>query len=75
MDTVEILIFKTDIRSRKAMKLLCEVFERIPLITNWSVDTKDIDHVLRIEASGELPEEDVIKLVKMAGFSCEVLPE
>ncbi|MDN5215530.1 hypothetical protein QQ020_25860 [Fulvivirgaceae bacterium BMA12] len=49
------------------------VFNNNPVIIDWSIDTKDIDNVLRIESAGSLNENDVINLVRSCGFFCEVL--
>ena len=44
-------------------------------IFKWSVDTEDIDNVLRVEALGEIEESDIIRLVMDCGFYCEELPD
>ncbi|ELR72022.1 hypothetical protein C900_02017 [Fulvivirga imtechensis AK7] len=51
------------------------VFNHHPLIDGWSVDTADIDNVLRIETNGELKETDIINLIKKYGYYIEALPD
>ncbi|WP_155179113.1 hypothetical protein [Fulvivirga lutimaris] len=45
-----------------------------PCISEWSVDTEDLDNVLRV-VSTKLLEKDVIQLIQSKGFVCEVLPD
>ena len=72
---MNILIFRTDIRSRKMVNSVKQVFENHPIIKNWSVDLQDIDNVLRIEVSDHKIENEMIKLIKKQGFICEVLQD
>ncbi len=72
---MQLLLFRTDIQTRKEAKTLKPVFKRHPIITRWSIDTEDIDKVLRIEASGSLTENEVIRLMQTCGFHCEALPD
>ena len=68
---MKLLIFRTD----KKVKAIKSLFRDHPVILDWSIDTEDIDNVLRIEATESLHEGDVISLVKTYGFHCEVLPD
>lgn len=68
-----IFVFKTDIASVQNVEVLSILFNTSTTINNWNVDTQDIDNVLRIETKDNLKENDIIKMVKGAGFSCEVL--
>ena len=70
---MKLLILRTDIKTKKKVKVLKQVFNTHPVITKWSVDIKDIDNVLRIEARNELKEKDIIHLIKTYGFYSEVL--
>ncbi|GAA3569057.1 hypothetical protein [Snuella lapsa] len=72
---MELLIFQTDIKSRKKVRSLKSVFNAHPDIIKWSIDLEDIDNVLRIEATANLLEEDVIDLVKVNGFYIKALPD
>jgi len=70
---MDILIFKTNIRSKSKAKTLQPIFNNHPVIADWSVDTEDVDKVLRIESTGMLPEVEVIDMVQHLGFYCEVM--
>ncbi len=72
---MDVLIFKTNIRTKKKIKVVKPVFNNNPVIIDWSIDTKDIDNVLRIESKGSLNENDVVNLVRSCGFFCEVLSD
>ncbi len=72
---MNILVFKTDIGTKKKVRLLSSVLDKHPIISNWSVDTTDVDNVLRVEARGEISETDIIELIKPRGFRCEELPD
>lgn len=63
-----VLVFKTNIMNRKKAQLIAPFFNREKEIINWSVDVKDIDKVLRIEAGDYLTERYVIDLVSRVGF-------
>ena len=72
---MEVLIFCTDIKSKKKIKSLRPVFNNHSEIIKWSIDLEDIDNVLRIEATTNLFEEDVIDLVKVKGFFIKTLSD
>ena len=72
---MNLLIFRTDIKTRNKVKTLNPILNKLAFITDWSVDTEDIDNVLRIEASEDVKENDIIKLIKTSGFYCEALPD
>jgi len=70
---MELLLFRTDIKSKKKVKSLKPVFNNHSDIIKWSVDLEDIDNVLRIESTKNLSEQDVIGLVKLNGFYIQIL--
>ena len=72
---MRLVILKTNIKTKKKVKKMKPVFNEHPIISKWSIDTEDIDNVLRIEAKDNLLEEDVKKLVAENGFYCEALPD
>lgn len=72
---MNLLLFRTDIKTKKRVKTIKPLLNNHPVIASWSVDTADIDNVLRIETKALLEEKDVIRLVKTCGFHCEVLPD
>lgn len=69
-----ILIFKTNVRSRKDLKKLSRCIEEDQRLKSWNVDMEDIDKVLRVVAS-DISIDDVILLLQKAGFSCEELQD
>jgi len=72
---MKLVILRTDIKTKKKVKKMRPVFNSHPVISKWSIDTEDIDNVLRIEAEDNLDEDEVKKLVTENGFYCEDLPD
>lgn len=71
---MELYIFKTNIRNQEKASELRPLFAQHPEIERWTVDTEDIDKVLRIEAAGQLVEKALVDDLKKAGYDCEELP-
>lgn len=72
---MQLLILRTNIKSKKKVRSVKLLFNGQPAISNWSIDTEDIDRVLRIEADDTINENDIIQLVTKGGFLCESLPD
>ena len=72
---MSVLIFKTNIKSRRKARMFGAIFRRHPFIYTWSIDFEDRDRVLRIESSEEIKSYDVVRLVTNHGFICEDLPD
>ncbi|MEO9806036.1 MAG: hypothetical protein ABJF04_22445 [Reichenbachiella sp.] len=72
---MEILVFKTDIKSKRRIERVEWIFNQHPYIADWSVDLQDVDKVLRVEARSKLKEDDVIDIIRTFGYTCEVLPD
>jgi len=72
---MKLLIFRTDIESKKSVKAIRSLFNDHSNIINWSIDLEDVDKVLRVEAIESLNENDISKLIGLNGFSCEPLPD
>ena len=70
---INIHVFKTNIETELDMNSIQFLLDSNPKIVQWSVDLEDIDKVLRIEASKNLREKDIIDMVKSKGFYCEEL--
>ena len=70
---MEILVFKTDIKTNNRLSKVGPIFNNHPNIKMWSIDTEDIDNVLRIEVDENLSENEVIQLIQPIGLQCEVL--
>lgn len=63
-----ILVFKTNIKTKKKVKTIKPIFNNIPSINKWSVDTDDIDNVLRIETYKKVTVKDIVLLLNLIGF-------
>ncbi len=72
---MELLLFRTDIKSKKKVKSLRPMLNNHSDILNWSVDLEDIDNVLRIEATTNLSEQEVMDLVSVQGFYIKTLAD
>ena len=70
-----LLILRTDIKTKKKVKIIKPIFNHHASIKNWWVDTEDIDNVLRIESLNGIDENDVINLLKVCGFYGEPLKD
>ncbi|WP_062061380.1 hypothetical protein [Aquimarina longa] len=70
---MELLIFRTDIKSKQKVKDVTPILDKHSGILRWSIDLEDIDNVLRIEAVSHLTEEEIIKLIRVHGFYINVL--
>ncbi len=68
MQLNQLLILRTDIKTRQKVKIIEPFLDNHPLIINWSVDTEDIDNVLRIEIFNGINENDIAFLLKKCGF-------
>ena len=71
----KLLIFRTDIKTKKKVKVVKSLFNNHAYIIDWSVDLEDIDNVLWINATEQLAESDVINLIKPKGFYCDALAD
>lgn len=72
---MDLHIFKTDIRTKKRIKALEPILNNHPVIDSWTVDTNDVDKILRIETSQKINECDIVNLVRTYGFYCEPLTD
>jgi len=71
---LHILIFRTNIRSKKDLNAVDKALSSFPDITRWNVDRQDIDKVLRIESVSHIPHE-IISSVQSAGYACSELED
>ena len=72
---MELLLFRTDIKSKKKVKSVKPIFKNHADILKWSIDLEDIDNVLRIEATANLTEKEVINLIRQHGFYIKTLTD
>ncbi|MFN0730223.1 hypothetical protein [Polaribacter gochangensis] len=70
---MQLIILRTDIKTKKKVKQIKPLLNQHPIITSWSIDLEDIDNVLRVEANDNLHENDVKNIVQKEGFYCESL--
>lgn len=70
----QLFILRTDIGTQQRVKQVKSIFDGNANIIKWSIDTEDIDNVLKVEATKNLSEADIIDQLKTQGFFCDVLP-
>ncbi|WP_303317467.1 hypothetical protein Q4Q34_00675 [Flavivirga abyssicola] len=70
---MHLLIFETDIESKEKVESLHPLLNKHSGILKWSIDFEDIDNVLRIEATANISETDIINMIKTRGFYIETL--
>jgi hypothetical protein len=70
----EVLVFRTDLRSKQDLSVLSSLLAADRRLTDWSVDLGDSDKVLRVVSAAITPEE-VIGIITTAGYFCEELPD
>lgn len=71
----KLLILKTNIRSKKKLRILVPAFNGHQSIQRWSVDLEDVDKVLRVETNENTEEKEIIQLIEKHGFYAEDLEE
>ena len=69
-----ILIFGTNIKTKKDKQIISTVLNSNQAIKKWNIDLEDIDSVLRIE-SQSLTAEQIIKIITEQDFKCSELSE
>lgn len=72
--SVTIFVFRTNLNSLSDIETIAPAMDSSAAILNWSVDIEDIDKVLRIESLRENADE-IIEVVRLAGYQCEELPD
>ena len=72
---MKLLIFRTDIKTKKRIRAVKPLFKNNTDIIDWSIDLEDIDNVLRIEATENLLESDIVSLINTEGFYCDALAD
>ena len=66
---MEILVFKTDVTSKKKVSKVSALLTSFPTIQQWNFDLDDCDKVLRIVAT-DLKPGLVESVLHTAGFNC-----
>jgi hypothetical protein len=72
MDFSNVSVFKTNVKSKKAVRELDKVFASLPKLSAWNFDLEDCDHILRTESSSNISEE-IIDILQKQNFTCEEL--
>ncbi|TNJ45719.1 hypothetical protein KFZ70_10445 [Tamlana fucoidanivorans] len=75
MNAITIMVFRTNIKTKKKLKHISSFFNNHSNIHDWSVDIEDIDNVLRIEANGSITKTGFINELKAKGVYCETLSD
>ncbi len=73
--SMNLLILRTNIETQNNVEMLVPILDNHESINRWTIDTDDIDNVLKIEAKENLRKEDVAQLIYGSGFSCEELDD
>jgi copper chaperone len=71
---MEILVFKTDVRSKKRVNEITPHLQKMKGIIKWNVDLQDVDKVLRIECASISPDA-IEKILQQAGYYCKELTD
>jgi hypothetical protein len=71
---MEILVFKTNLDSPKAVQEIAFPLNALARIERWNVDLADAEKILRVQAHA-VPPEQIIQLVNSQGFMCEELQD
>jgi len=74
ISAIFVLVFKTNIRFKKDVKVIGPLLNASSSIIKWNVDRSDVDHILRIE-SFDNNVNSVISIINSAGYSCEELAD
>ncbi len=72
---MNILLFKTNINTDSKVNSLKPILDSHYRITSWSVDTMDVDNVLRIVTKQDLDDTEIIELIENLGYSCSTLTD
>ncbi|MDX2281000.1 MAG: hypothetical protein NW218_15540 [Saprospiraceae bacterium] len=73
-DYVMIYVFKTSVKTKKAVKQLTPKLNDLLPSSHWNFDLEDCDHILRIASKIEISEK-AIKLLQDNGFDCVELTD
>lgn len=67
-----VLVFKTNIDTLSKVKRISSKLNRLFPKSKWNFDLEDCDNILRFESDNDIVAEVMI-LMKLTGFECEVL--
>ena len=69
---MEILVFKTNVTSKRKVSKVQPLLTSVAAITQWNFDLEDCDNILRVEGENVCPE-SIAELVAENGYECDVL--
>ena len=71
---MEVLVFKTNVRSKKHINVIANELQQFEDINRWNFDLHDKDKILRIEAD-DLSPSIIERTLQCAGYYCKELNE
>jgi hypothetical protein len=71
---VNLLIFKTNINSKRELAKVAKLLDAEQDILRWNIDRLDVDRGLRIETIN-IGGSEIISIIKKAGYFCEELAD
>ena len=71
---MNILIFKTNIKLKKDLRIVKAFLTGCTSIIQWNVDRQDADNILRVISTINEPL-NIIKTINEAGYQCEELAD
>jgi hypothetical protein len=71
---MNILIFRTNIRFKKDLRVIQPLLSAYKSVVQWNIDRDDVDRILRVVSTSNDPA-GIIKTINKAGYNCEELPD
>jgi hypothetical protein len=71
---MEILVFKTTVENMKHVRRLYSLLKSIHGVLKWTIDTEDVDKVLRVEVVSVAPR-NIEMTLQSAGYYCKELED
>jgi len=69
-----IYVFKTSVKTKKDIRQLKPLLDKLLKRSEWSFDLEDCDRILRIDSQTVVPQ-SLAKLLHDTGFECEELSD
>ena len=69
---MDVLVFKTDVTSKRKVGKVNTLLTSFPTIQQWNFDLEDCDNILRIVSNGLSPR-NIESALQRAGIGCEEL--
>ncbi|MEO9531286.1 MAG: hypothetical protein ABJG68_11820 [Crocinitomicaceae bacterium] len=70
---MHIHVLKTDLNNLQEVNRIAPILDLHPAIKTWTVDTEDIDKVLRLVCTADLQENQIIPLLTQYGVQLQLL--